>query len=267
MKIGFIGGGNMAEAMISAILDKNLASPEEIAVSDISVERLKYLSERYRITTTPDNRQVLSDRDCLVLAIKPQTFSIVAAELRGHIQPSLMVISILAGKNINTLSTGLEHRCIVRAMPNTPAQIGEGITIWTATPQVTGEQKLLAASLLGVMGNQIYIEEENFLDMATAVSGSGPAYIFLYIESMIAAAEQLGFAPELARKLVMQTITGSLHLLEKSGRTPEELRRMVTSPGGTTAEALSVFEQGNFKDLIARAVKAAYEKARQLGNQ
>jgi len=267
VKIAFVGGGNMAEAMISAILDKNLASPEEIAVSDISVERLKYLSDRYRITTAQNNRQVLFDRDCLVLAIKPQTFSIVAAELRGHIQPSQMVISILAGKNINTLSAGLEHRCIVRAMPNTPAQIGEGITIWTATPQVTEEQKLLAASLLGIMGDQVYVEKELYLDMATAVSGSGPAYIFLYIESMVAAAEQLGFAPELARRLVLQTITGSLHLLEKSGKTPEELRRMVTSPGGTTAEAISVFEQGNFKEMIMQAVRAAYEKARKLGNQ
>ena len=151
-------------------------------------------------------------------------------------------------------------------MPNTPAQIGEGITVWTATPQVTAQQKQWAASILGVMGVEIFVDDEKYLDAATAVSGSGPAYVFLFIESLTAAAEKLGFTPEVSQKLVMHTLLGSGHLLQKSGKTPQELRRMVTSPGGTTAEAIGVFENGGFKELIEKAVVAAHEKAKQLGS-
>ncbi len=266
MRIGFVGGGNMAEAILSAVLREKLASSGNISVSDIAEARRTYIETKYQVKVTGDNRQVLEDKDVIILAIKPQTLADVMAGIKGSIMPSQLVISIIAGKSIRTITSGLEHNCLVRSMPNTPAQIGEGMTVWTATPQVNNDQKKLAAAILGVMGLEVYVDDEKYLDMATAVSGSGPAYVFLFIESFIAAAEKLGFTPEISQKLVMQTLTGATHLLQKSGKTPQELRRMVTSPGGTTAEAIATFEGGGFADLVARAVTAAYEKAQKLGS-
>jgi pyrroline-5-carboxylate reductase len=266
MKIGFIGGGNMAEAILSAILREKIASSSDISVSDIAEPRRAYLEGKYQVRVFADNRQVLPEKDVIVLAIKPQVLADVMIGIKGHINSGQLVISIIAGKSIGTISSGLNHSCLVRSMPNTPAQIGEGMTVWTATPQVNDRQKKLAAAILGVMGLEVYAEEEKYLDMATAVSGSGPAYIFLFVESLTAAAEKLGFTPELSQKLVMQTLLGASHLLQKSGKKPQELRRMVTSPGGTTAEAIGTFEQGGFSDLVSRAVSAAHEKAQKLGS-
>jgi pyrroline-5-carboxylate reductase len=266
MKIGFIGGGNMAEAILSAILRKNLASPDDIAVSDIAPTRRVYLDKAYEVFVTEDNRESAAGKDIVILAIKPQTLADVMAGLKGQLKPDQLVISIIAGKSIATISAGLGHQCLVRSMPNTPAQISEGMTVWTATPQVTALQKEWAASILGVMGAEIFINEEKYLDMATAVSGSGPAYVFLFVEAMVNAAVKIGFTTETAQKLVMQTLLGSGDLLQKSGKKPQDLRRMVTSPGGTTAEAIGVFEQGGFNDLVGRAVTAAYEKAKKLGS-
>ncbi|MDD5702344.1 MAG: pyrroline-5-carboxylate reductase [Dehalococcoidales bacterium] len=266
MKIAFIGGGNMAEAMISAVLSRGLAAPEDIAVSDISTERRSYLKQKYKVYASESNLQAIRDKDSVVLAVKPQILDSVMPELKDHLEPDQLVISILAGKNIRTISAGLSHNCIVRSMPNTPAQISEGMTVWTATPQVNEQQKKRAASILGVMGKEIYVDDEKYLDMATAVSGSGPAYVFLFVESLIEAAVKIGFSPEIAQTLVMQTLTGAGQLIRKSGQSPRELRRMVTSPGGTTAEAIAVFEKGGFSDLVQRAVTAAYEKAKKLGS-
>lgn len=266
MKIGFIGGGNMAEAILSSVLARKLADPEDLSVSDVLDSRLSYLVQKFRIATSKDNRKVVKNKEIVILAVKPQTFNDVAAGIRGALQPNQLAISIIAGKNIRTLSSSLDHNCLVRSMPNTPAQIGEGITVWTATPQVNPQQKKWAASILGVMGTEIFVDDEKYLDMATAVSGSGPAYVFLFIESLEAAAVKLGFSPEVAGRLVMQTLQGSTHLLQKSGKPPRELRQMVTSPGGTTAEAIAVFEKGGFASLIENAITAAYEKAKKLGS-
>lgn len=266
MKIGFIGGGNMAEAILSAMLVKQLTIKDDISVSDIVESRRSYLEQKYKVTALSDNKEAIKNKEIIILATKPQVLREVAAGLKGQIKPSQLVISIIAGKSINTISTGLAHNCIVRSMPNTPAQIGEGITVWTATPQVTSQQKKWAAAILGVMGNEIYVDDEKYLNMATAVSGSGPAYVFLFIESLEASAVKMGFTPEVSRQLVVQTLLGSGHLLQKSDKTPQELRRLVTSPGGTTAEAIAVFEKGGFATLIEQAVVAAYEKAKKLGS-
>ncbi len=266
MKIAFIGGGNMAEAILSAILAKGLAKAEEITVSDMVESKRDSLKQKYQVAVTANNVEAVKGKEIVVLAIKPQIFAEVAPQLKGQLKPGQLVISILAGKSIRTLSGGLAHDCIVRSMPNTPAQIGEGMTVWTATPQVQANQKAWTASILGVMGTEICVDDEKYLDMATAVSGSGPAYVFLWVEAMTEAAVKLGFTPEAANKLVMQTLLGSAHLLQKSGKTPAELRRMVTSPGGTTAEAIGVFEKGGFNALVAQAVNAAYEKAQKLGS-
>jgi len=266
MKIAFIGGGNMAEAILSAILKSKLASAGDITVSDIDAVKRANLAQKYKINTLNDNQTAIEGKEVVVLAVKPQVLADILPVLNGRLKSNQLVISILAGKSIGTLSNGLSHNCIVRSMPNTPAQIGEGMTVWTATPQVTTVQKKMAAAVLGAMGKEIFVEDEKYLDMATAVSGSGPAYVFLFVESMIAAAVKLGWTPGEAQKLVMQTLLGAAGLLVKSEKSPQELRRMVTSPGGTTAEAISVFEKGGFAALIEQAVVAAYEKAKKLGS-
>jgi pyrroline-5-carboxylate reductase len=266
MKLVFIGGGNMAEAILSAILAKGLAQADEITVSDVVDSKRVSLKQKYQVAVTDNNIEAVKDKDIVILAVKPQIFAEVALQLKGQLKPGQLVISILAGKSIKTLSSGLAHDCVVRSMPNTPAQIGEGMTVWTATPQVQAHQKAWTASILGVMGQEISVDNEKYLDMATAVSGSGPAYVFLWVEAMTEAAVKLGFTPEVASKLVMQTLLGSAHLLQKSGKAPAELRRMVTSPGGTTAEAIATFEKGGFAQLVAEAVRAAHTKAQKLGS-
>ena len=265
MKIAFIGGGAMGEAMLSAILNKKLSTPEAVCVSDIREERRQYLEQKCGMAVTKDNREAVDKGDIVVLAIKPQNLAEVMTELSGQLKPTQLVLSIIAGARINTLCQGLNHRPIVRVMPNTPAQIGEGISVWTATAEVTEPQKKQVSSILGTMGREIYVDDEKYLDMATAVSGSGPAYFFLFVESLIEAAVRIGLSPDVAEELVLQTMLGSGHLIQKSDKSPAELRRMVTSPGGTTAEALLQFEKGGFNNLVHQAVTAAYNKAKELG--
>ncbi len=265
MKIVFIGGGVMGEAMLSAILGKGLSQPQAISVSDISQSRRQHLEQKYGVATMNDNRQAIKRGDVVVLAIKPQNLAEVMAELNGQLKSAQLVLSIIAGARIDTLRRGLNHNCVVRAMPNTPAQIGEGISVWTATAEVTEQQKRGAGSILGAMGKEIYVDDEKYIDMATAVSGSGPAYIFLFAESLIEAAMHIGLPRDMAQELVVQTLSGSGHFLRKSGKQPLELRKMVTSPGGTTAEALAQLEKGKFTELVKQAVEAAYNKAKRLG--
>ena len=265
MKIAFIGGGNMGEAIVSAILEKGLSTPQSIFVSDISDSCRRYLEQQYGVTAMSDNRLAAEGSDVVVLAIKPQNLAEVMAGLKGQLKPAQLVLSIIAGARINTLRLGLNHSCIVRVMPNTPAQIGEGMSVWTATAEVTEQQKEWAGSILRAMGKEIYVNDEEYINMATAVSGSGPAYVFLFVESLVDAAMHIGLPCDMAQELVLQTLLGSGHFLQKSGKLPTELRRMVTSPGGTTAEALLRLEKGGFSDLLKKAVAAAHEKAKQLG--
>jgi pyrroline-5-carboxylate reductase len=265
MKIAFIGGGVMGEAMLAAILDKRLSTPQAVSVSDVDKGRRDYLARKYSVAVIGSNRQAVETGDVVVLAIKPQNLAEVMSELGGQLKPTQLVLSIIAGAGINTLSHGLKHGCIVRVMPNTPAQIGEGISVWTATAEVTEQQRGWARAILRAMGREIYVEDENYIDMATAVSGSGPAYFFLVIESLVDAAVGIGLPREMAQELVVQTMLGSGHFIQKSGKEPAELRRMVTSPGGTTAEALLHLEKGRFSQLIIEAVRAAYNKAKKLG--
>ncbi len=256
----------MGEAMLSAILAKGLSQPQDISVSDVAETRRQYLKQKYGVIVTGDNRESAGSGEVVVLAVKPQTLAMVLADLSGQLKPSQLVLSIVAGATIKTISSGLNHNRLVRVMPNTPAQIGEGMSVWTATPGVTKQQKTWAGSILGAIGEEIYVDDEKYLDMATAVSGSGPAYFFLFVEALSEATVKLGFSPDFAEKLVRQTMLGSAHLIQKSGKTPAELRRMVTSPGGTTAEAIAAFEKGGFTQLVSQAVTAAYNKARKLGS-
>jgi len=265
MKIAFIGGGNMGEAMLSAILDKGLALTQSISVSDIDEARRQHLEHKYGVAAMSSNRLAVGESDIVVLAIKPQNLVEVMAELKGQLKSTQLVLSIIAGARINTLCLGLNHSCVVRVMPNTPAQIGEGMSVWTATAGVTEQQRERVGSILRAMGKEIYVDGERYIDMATAVSGSGPAYIFLIVESLVNAAVHIGLPRDMAQELVLQTILGSGHLVQKSGKQPAELRRMVATLGGTAAEALLQLEKGGFSDLLKRAVIAAYNKARRLG--
>ncbi|MFC2017417.1 pyrroline-5-carboxylate reductase [Chloroflexota bacterium] len=265
MKIAFIGGGNMGEAILSAVLER-LPTPHSISISDISDTRRIYIEQKYGVAAMGDNRLAVERSDVVVLAIKPQNLVEVMAELNSQLKSSQLVLSIIAGARIDTLCRGLSHSRVVRAMPNTPAQIGEGISVWTATTEITELQKEWAGSILGAMGREIYVDDEKYIDMATAVSGSGPAYFFLMVESLVDAAVHIGLPREIAQELVLQTMLGSGHFIQRSGKLPAELRRMVTSPGGTTAEALLQLEKGGFSDLVMQAVRTAYNKAKRLGS-
>jgi len=266
MKVAFIGGGNMGEAMLSAILEKGITTSQAISVSDVDEARLKHLEQKYGVVVMGDNRLAVARGEVVVLAIKPQNLAEVMAELNGQLKPTQLVLSIIAGARIDALRLGLNHSSIVRVMPNTPAQIGEGMSVWTASAEVTGQQKEWAGAILGTMGKEIYVDDEKYIDMATAISGSGPAYFFLMVESLVDAAVHIGLSRDIAQELVLQTMLGSGHFIQKSGKTPAELRKMVTSPGGTTAEALLQFEKGEFTELVKQAVKAAYNKAKRLGD-
>jgi pyrroline-5-carboxylate reductase len=266
MKIAFIGGGNMGEAIVAAVLEKKLAAPDGICVSDISGSRRDYLQKQYGVAVTANNREAIDDKDIVVLAVKPQNLPDVLSDLKGNVRPVQLVLSIVAGVKTGTIVHGLEHNDVVRCMPNTPAQIGFGMSAWTATPGVTAAQKEQSKAILGAMGKEIYFDDEEYIDMATAVSGSGPAYCFLFAEALVDAAVSLGLSIEEAQEMISQTLLGSVHLMQQSGKTPAELRRNVTSRGGTTESALKVFEEGGFNRLVMDAVKAAYRRARELGN-
>ena len=264
MRISLIGGGRMGEAMIRGILDKGVCTSGDIGVSDINTERCALLSHTYGVICVPSNREALSGADVVILAVKPQTLAEVMTELKGCLSPQQLLLSIVTGARISILSQGLEHKAVVRVVPNTPAQIGKGMSVWTASQQVNQEQKEAACSILKALGVEMYVDSEKYLDMATAVSGSGPAYILLIIEALIDAAVHIGFSRDMARLLVLQTVLGTTQLVQESDKHTAELRNMVTSPGGTTAEALLELEGGGLRAIIGQAVVAAYEKAKAL---
>ncbi|MBI4308312.1 MAG: pyrroline-5-carboxylate reductase [Chloroflexi bacterium] len=267
MKVAFIGGGVMGEAIISGLLAKGTARAEEITASDALAERRAYLKEKYGVRVTEDNRAALAAGDVVVLAVKPQTLPAVFRDIKGQAQPPQTYLSIVAGATIDALARGLLHPAIVRAMPNTPGQIGEGISVWTATQAVGPERQQQARAILQALGDEMYISDEKYLNMVTALSGSGPAYVFLFIEALIDAGVHIGLPRDMARRLVIQTVQGSARYAAKTGKHPGELRDMVSSPGGTTVEALLRLEEGGFRAAILRAVVAAHDKAVRLGEQ
>jgi pyrroline-5-carboxylate reductase len=263
--LAFIGSGTMAEAMIKGILNKGLTDPNRIIASGPRPERGRDLEERYGVRSTTDNQKAAQASDIVVLSIKPQVLPLVLDDLHGLIRPHQLVFSIVAGAGTATIALALQHRAIVRVMPNTPAQMGEGMSVWTGTPEVTEEQRTQAGVILQALGQEIYVEDEDALDMATAVSGTGPTYVFLVMEALVEAAVHLGFSRRVARELVIQTVLGSALFARESGRHLAELRNMVTSPGGTSAEAIYQLEKGGLRTIISKAVWAAYQKSRLLG--
>jgi pyrroline-5-carboxylate reductase len=263
VRVAFVGGGAMAGAMIRCLLAKKVTTPQNMVVSDISSVRRELLSKEYKVRTLPDNREGVRNADLIILAVKPQNLSQVMDEIKG-LGPEQLVLSIVAGATLSSLCQGLDHSFVIRAMPNMPAQIGEGMAVWTATAGTKARHKKLAQIVLGALGEEIYVADEKYLNMATALSGSGPAYVFLFIEALTDAGVHIGLPRDMAQELVIQTVLGSARTAEKTGRHPADLRNMVTSPGGTTTEALFELEKGRFRFLLLEAVAAAYKKAESL---
>ncbi len=263
--IAFIGAGVMAEAMIGGLLNKKLIASDRITATGPREQRRAELEARYRIHTTADNRAAAGASAIIVICLKPQMLARVLREMHNALRADQFVISIAAGGRIATIADGLGHSAIVRAMPNTPAQIGEGLTVWTATPSVTEAQRAQTRLIFQALGKEIFVDDEKYLDMATAVSGTGPTYVFLVLEALIDAAVHLGFPRHLAHDIVIEAMRGSILYAQQSNKHPAELRNMVTSPGGTSAEAIYQMEKGALRTVLSKAVWAAYQKSRLLG--
>lgn len=272
-RLAFVGAGVMAEAMIAGLLARRLVAPGQIAASHPRAPRREELAGRYGIRAFESNGEALSfcaDANggaTVVLAVKPQKLADVLRELKDAVQPDQLVVSIVAGARAETIASELLHSSVVRAMPNTPAQVGEGMTVWAATPQVTDRQIEQVRAILGALGREMRVGEERQIDMATALSATGPTYVFLVMESLIDAGVHMGFSREVARELVIQTMLGSVLFARESHKHPAELRNMVTSPGGTSAEAIYQMEKGSLRTVLSKAVYAAFQRAVALGQK
>ncbi len=266
-KIAFIGGGMMGGAIIHALVENIKHPAQAICASDPNGKRLQFLQSRYGIRVTDDNREAVSGADMVVLAVKPQMLPGVMQGMRGGIPGDAFVFSIIAGIPMSNIQNGLAHAAVVRTMPNTPAQIGEAMTVWTASKEVTESQRAQSAAVLQGMGLEMYVKHEDALDMATAICGTGPTYAFLLMEALLDAAVHMGLSRADARPLVIQTVLGSAKLALQSDKHLAELRNMVTSPGGTSAEAIYQMEKGGMRTILSKAVWAAYQKARLLGKR
>src|SRR5712691_4512237 len=262
-RLAFIGGGTMAEAMIRGLLDKHLVPPSHVFVTGPRRERRAELTKQFGVKALASNAEAAQSAHIVVLSVKPQVLPVVLRELRGKLRADQLVLSIIAGAPLAVLREGLDHATIVRAMPNTPAQIGMGITAWCATASVDRDQRDRAKAILGALGEEI--EDEGMVDMATALSGTGPTYVFLLMEALVDAGVHLGFSRRVAEELVLRTVEGSALFARKSGRHLAELRNMVTSPGGTSAAAIYQLEKGALRTVLSKAVYAAYQRTRELG--
>lgn len=264
-RIAFVGSGAMAEAMIQGLLAKGIALHDNIVASGPREERAAALTEKYGVQTTQDNVHAARDAQVIVLSVKPQVLPGVLTTLKGKIDSEALVLSIVAGARLDNMINGLVHMSVVRSMPNTPAQIGEGITVWIASRGVSEAQREQARMMLGALGEEVEADDEDQLDMATALSGSGPAYVFLFMEALVDAGVHLGFSRRVAEQLVSQTVKGSVDYYRHSPSHMARLRNQVTSPGGTTAEALYYLEKAGFRTAISRAIWAAYQRSSALG--
>jgi pyrroline-5-carboxylate reductase len=264
-RLAFIGGGTMAEAMIRGLFDKHLVPPSHVLVTGPRRERRADLTRRFGVKALGSNVEAARAAHVVVLSVKPQVLPSVLRELHGEMREDQLVISIVAGAPMAVIRDGLEHAVIVRAMPNTPAQIGMGVTAWTAAAAVDREQRDRAKAILGALGEELEVDDEGQVDMATALSGTGPTYVFLLMEALVDAGVHLGFSRRVAQELVLRTVEGSAAFARQSERHLAELRNMVTSPGGTSAAAIYELEKGTLRTVLSRAVYAAFLRTRELG--
>jgi pyrroline-5-carboxylate reductase len=265
--IATVGSGVMAEAMIAGLLRGELVDPSQVVASHPRSDRRDHLAREYGIRVVADNVEAIGGADVVLFAIKPQMLGRVGREIGPSLRRGQLVLSVIAGATTRALSATLGHDQVIRAMPNTPARLGKGMTVWYATAQTTPEQRSQAGALLGALGMQLEVDDEKFVAMATAVSGTGPTYVFLVMEALIDAAVHLGFPRHVAHDLVIETLEGSTLFAKQSGMHPAELRNMVTSPGGTSAAALHELESGRLRTVLSEAVWAAFRRTVELGDQ
>ena len=270
-KLAFIGCGVMGEAIVAGLLRKELVKSDQIVASHPRRNRRNELNEKYQIETFEHNADAVKslpdNNSMVVLCVKPQRLKGVLEELGEVVQRNQLVISIIAGATIETISEALKNEFVVRAMPNTPSQIGAGMTAWTCAEKVADRQKAQVKILLTALGKEIYVETENQIDMATSLSATGPTYIFMLMEALTDAGVHLGFSREVSKELVQQTMLGSTLFAMESHKHPAELRNMVTSPGGTSAAAIYEMEKGTMRTVLSKAVYAAYKRAVELGKK
>ncbi|MCU0479547.1 MAG: pyrroline-5-carboxylate reductase [Chloroflexi bacterium] len=262
-----VGTGVMAESIIAGLIRGRLVEPGQVVASHPRAERREDLAVEHGIRVTASNVEAVQGADIVLLAVKPQMLARVGREIGPHLAPGQLVLSVVAGATTAALEAFLGHRELVRSMPNTPAQIGRGMTVWYATPETTPDQRAQAKALLSSLGAEIEVDDEKLVAMATAVSGTGPTYVFLFMEALIDAAVHLGFPRHVAHDLVVETLEGSTLFAKQSGDHPAVLRNMVTSPGGTSASALHELESGRLRTVLSEAVWAAYRRTVELGDQ
>ena len=267
MRVGIVGAGVMAEAMITGLLADRAVRPAKLVASHPRRERRAALAAGHKITVVARNRDAVTDADIVVLAVKPQMLRAVMRELAPALTDGQVVLSIVAGATLRTLSTGLRHAAVVRAMPNTPAQIRKGIAVWAAAPACSAVQRDLARGVLRALGDERQVDDETFVAMATALSGTGPTYLFAVMEALVDAGVHLGFSRELAHDLVAETLVGSSQFAAASKLHPAQLRNAVTSPGGTSAAAIYELEKGRLRTVLSDAVWAAYRRTLELGER
>jgi pyrroline-5-carboxylate reductase len=260
--IGFIGGGNMAEALIKGMLQSGM---KDIMVSEPREERRLYLEKQYNVKPTTDNKEIVRNCNIVVLAVKPQNMDDVTSDISGVISPDKLIVSIAAGITLSYLSARLKTSNIIRVMPNTPALVQEGMTVLSMCECIQDKGMSLVRGIFMSVGKVIVLPEK-YMDAVTAVSGSGPGFIAFFAEKMIEAGVKAGLSADSASELAIQTLIGTAKLLE-TGMPPDKLREMVTSPGGTTAAGLKVFEDKGFGDILAAVVQAAVNRSKELGRR
>ncbi len=263
-RLAFIGAGVMAESMIAGLLKQGLIAPAGMIASHPRADRREKLAARFGIAVTESNREAAAGADLVFLTVKPQVLTGVMKQLHGTLDPAQVAVSVIAGAPFALLRKGLDHPGLVRVMPNTPAQIGAGMMVWTSTSDVPEGQFARVKAALGALGEELWVEEEKYVDMATALSGTGPTYVFLMMEALIDAGVHMGFPRRIAEQIVLQTVSGSVAFARDSGKHMAELRNMVTSPGGTSAEAIYQMEKGGLRTVFSKAVHAAYQRTQTL---
>jgi pyrroline-5-carboxylate reductase len=272
-KLGFIGGGNMAEALAHGLLQQKLYKPIDIIISDVAPDRRRKLARTLKVTTTADNGDVIRESNAIVLAVKPQTIDAVMAEIatagnhrRKSASRGRLFISIAAGVTIARLTTGLGKQArVIRVMPNAPAMVGHGMAALVRARGTSPADEALALRIFRAVGDAVALKDEKLLDVVTALSGSGPAYVYLFAKAMADAAVSEGIPRELAIRMALKTIRGAEHLMRESKRDAADLIRTVASPGGTTEAALRRFAEHGFSDIVAAALHAASDRSRELG--
>lgn len=282
MKLGFIGGGNMAEALIRGLLEKKLFKPSDLIVSDVVAARRRKLARGFKVATTRDNLDVLATAPAIVLAVKPQQIDVVLDEIARAMAPSARVgarasrktlacgdrlfISIAAGVTLSRLQAALGERArLIRVMPNAPAMVGRGMAAVARSRGASKADESFALKIFRAVGDAVTLKDESMLDVVTALSGSGPAYVYLFVKALADAATSEGLPADLALRMALKTVEGAEYNMRMSKLGPDELIRIVASPGGTTEAALKRFAAANFSGIVAEAVKAAADRSRELG--